>query len=128
MKQSFSGSLTRCHIIVILILLALLVPNFALAKRAQAAKVEPVVYENIRYVAPNDDGRRGYIQAWDTRTEKKLWDLTIYHNFINPFMEEDVQWVFVKKLSVEDGRLKLVDERDREYGVNLKTRVVKRLK
>jgi len=128
MKLSSPFALPWRRIALILAFLVLLAPSLALAKHVKAAKVEPVIYEGIHYVAPNDNGRRGYIQAWDTKTETKLWELTVYRNFINPFLEEDVQWVFIRKLSIEDGRLKVVDERDREYGVNLKTRVVKRLK
>jgi len=26
----------------------------------------------VRYGAPNDNGRRGDVQAWDIKTEKKL--------------------------------------------------------
>jgi hypothetical protein len=105
-----------------------LLPGVAHAKRARAAKVEPVIYDGVRYVAPNDNGRRGYIQAWDTKTNKLLWELTIYRNFINPFLEEDVQWVFIKKLSLADGKLIVVDERQRAYSIDLKTRAVKKLK
>lgn len=94
----------------------------------QAAKVEPVIYEGVRFTAPNDDGRRGYVQAWDTKTNKMLWEVTVYRNRINPLMEEDVQWVFIKKLSVVDGKLIVVDERDRAYSVDTKTHPVKRLK
>lgn len=114
--------------IVILAVIACWMPGIAHAKRPQAAKVEPVINKGIRFAAPNDDGRRGYIQAWDTKTNKPLWDLTIYRVSINPFMEEDVQWVFIKRLSLADNRLIVVDERDRAYGVDLKTRMVKKLK
>ena len=34
-----------------------------------------MTYEGIRYVAPNDDGRRGYIEAWNVGNNKKLWEL-----------------------------------------------------
>jgi hypothetical protein len=43
-------------------------------------------------------------------------------------MEEDAQHVYIKKMSVEDGKLILVTEDDRAYNIDLKTRVVKRLK
>jgi len=38
-----------------------LLPSLALSKRTEPAKVDPVIHEGIRYIAPNDDGRRGYI-------------------------------------------------------------------
>jgi hypothetical protein len=36
-----------------------------------------MIYERIRYVAPNDNGRRGYIEAWNVGTGNKLWELTL---------------------------------------------------
>lgn len=116
------------YFIAILFFAVVLVPIVAHAKRARAAKVEPVVYKGVRYTAPNDDGRRGYVQAWDTKTNRMLWEVTVFRNSINPLLEEDVQWVYIKKLSVGYGRLIVVDERDRAYGVNVKTRTVKTLK
>ena len=80
-----------------------LLPCLASAKRISPLKVEPVFYEGIRYVAPNDDGQRGYIQAWDATTNKKLWELTVFTNRIDPKLEEDVQWVFIKTLSSRTG-------------------------
>ena len=49
-------------------LLTLLLPQLASAKLLPSVKVDPVLYEVIRYVAPNDDGRRGYIVAWNVGT------------------------------------------------------------
>lgn len=109
---------------VILCALGLLTPSLALAKRAAPAKVEPVVYQGIRYVTPNDDGRHAHIEAWDVQTDKKLWDLTIFTNRIDPKLEQDVQWVFIKTLEVRDGILHLTSENGRIYQVNLKTKVV----
>src|SRR5690242_20606968 len=117
----------RCFIFILAFAVSL-APSIAHAKRAQAAKVEPVIFDGVRYVAPNDNGRRGYIQAWDAKTNRMLWELTVYRNFINPLLEEDVQWVFIKRLSLSDGKLIVVDERDRAYSVDRKTRSVKKLK
>jgi len=44
-------------------LLALFLSQWASAKRLPLVKVDPVIHKGIRYVAPNDDGRRGYIEA-----------------------------------------------------------------
>jgi len=117
----------RYHL-TMLILLAVLVPSIAQAKRKAPPKIEPVVYEGVRYVSPNDDGRRAYVQAWDTTTNKMLWELTVFRNFIVPFAEEDVQHVYIKKMSVRDGKLILVAEDGRAYSLDLKTRAVKKLK
>jgi hypothetical protein len=109
---------------LIFIAVALLLPSLALAKRVAPAKVDPVVYHGVRYVAPNDDGRRAYIEARDVQTNKKLWDLTVFVNQIDPKLEEDVQWVFIKALNIRDGALVVTSERDKIYRVDLKTKAV----
>ncbi len=107
-----------------ILLSALLWPQWASAKRLAPAKVEPVIYEGIRYVAPNDDGRRGYIEAWNVATNKKLRELTIFTNPIDPKLEEDVQWVFIKALNIQDGRLVVTSEGGKTYQVDLNTRAI----
>src|SRR5437867_6316289 len=114
---------TMMRLTVVLSAMAFL-PYFALAMRSAPPRVEPAIHDSIRYVAPNDDGRRAYIEAWDVQTNKKLWDLTIFVNRIDPKLEEDVQWVFIKALRVQDGALIVTPERGRTYQVNLKTRAV----
>ena len=109
---------------VLIFVAALLLPSLALGKRAAPAKVEPVIHQGIRYIVPNDDGRRAYIEAWDVRTNKKLWDLTIFTNRIDPKLEEDVQHVFIKTLNVRDGTLIVTSERGEPYRVDLKTKAV----
>ena len=63
---------------VVILLSALLLPQFASAKRLAPGNVEPVVYGGIRYVAPNNDGRLGYVEAWNVGTNQKPWELTIF--------------------------------------------------
>jgi hypothetical protein len=109
---------------VAILLAAALIPHFASAKRIAPASVEPVVYEGIRYVAPNDDGRRGYIEAWDVKTNKKLWELTVFTNRIDPKLEADVQWVFINKLTIRDGMLMVTSERGATYQVDLRTKAI----
>jgi hypothetical protein len=112
------------RLVLIFVALVLLPPSLALAKRIAPAKVEPVTYQGVRYTAPNDDGRRAYIEARDVQTNKKLWDLTIFTNRIDPTLEEDVQWVFIKALNIRDGALLVTSERDKIYRVDLKTKTV----
>ena len=61
--------------LAVLLLLTLLVPRLASAKRTAPVNVAPVIYEGVRYVAPNNDGRRGYIGAWNVGTNKKVWGI-----------------------------------------------------
>jgi len=113
----------RCSRFLIL-LLTLLLPEKAPAKRLTPAKVDPVINEGIRYVAPNDDGRRGYIEAWNVGTSKKLWELTIFTNPIDPNLEKDVQWVFIKAVDVKHGRLIVTSERGKTYYVDVNGTIV----
>ena len=101
-----------------------LLPSLALSKRTEPAKINPVIHEGVRYIAPNDDGRRGYIEAWEIQTNKKLWELTVFTNRLDPKLEEDVQWVFIKSLSQQNGMLIVTSERGKTYQVDLKTKAI----
>jgi hypothetical protein len=101
-----------------------LIPCLAPAKRAAPPRVEPVIHDGIRYVVPNDDGRRAYIEAWDVQTNKKLGNVTVFTNRIDPKLEEDVQWIFINKLSVRDGTLLVTSERGKTYQIDLRTKAI----
>jgi hypothetical protein len=94
------------------------------AKRIAPAAVEPVIHEGVRYVVPNDDGRRAYIEVWDVRTDKKLWDLTVFTNRIDPKREQDIQWVFITTLSIRDHTLVVKSERGATYQIDLETKAI----
>src|SRR5258708_40151910 len=87
-----------------LLLLTLLLPQLASAKRAAPVHADPVVYEGIRYVAPNDDGRRGYIEAGDAGTNRQRWNLAGFTKRIDTNLEEDVQYVFIEALNIKARR------------------------
>src|SRR5438034_11639510 len=58
---------------VVFTLIALALPLCsALSKRIAPPTVTPVIHEGVRYVAPTDDGRRAYVEAWDVKTNKRL--------------------------------------------------------
>src|SRR5437773_3323393 len=99
-------------------------PYFALAMRSALPRVEPAIHDSIRYVAPNDDGRRAYIEAWDVQTNRKLWDLMVFTNRIDPKLEKDVQWVFSNEPSRHDGTLIVASEHGNTYQVDLRTKAV----
>jgi len=110
--------------LAVILLLTLPLPQLACAKRIAPKKVDPVVFEGVRYIAPNNDGRRGYVEAWDMETNKKLWDLTLFSNPVDPNLEEDIQWVFIKALNIQAGRLIATSERGETYQVDLKTKEI----
>lgn len=111
-----------------MVLLALCaLPTVVLAKRIPAPVVEPIVHNGVCYTVPNDKGTKGYVVASDPATGKQLWTKTIFRKCICPFLEHDVQWVFIKQMRLEDRRLVIVNERDKVYSLDLKTRKVKKL-
>ena len=112
-----------------LVLAAFLVlPWPVLAKRTPAPAVAPIVHEGVRYTVPNDKGTVGYVVAWDAATGRQLWKKTIFRKCICPFFEHDVQWVFTKQMRLDGERLILINERDKIYSLDLKTRRIKKLK
>ncbi len=121
--------MNAAHKIVPLVLIGLFaLPAVVLAKRTPVPVVKPIVHNGVRYTVPNDKGTKGYVVAWDAATGKQLWKKTIFRKCICPFLEHDVQWVFIKQMRLEDGRLVIVNERDKIYSLDLKTRKVKKLK
>lgn len=105
-----------------------LLPTSALAKRRGPPKVEPVEHAGLRFTAPNDDGRRAYIVASDPATGKKAWDLTVFQNQIDPALEEDVQWVFLRRLYVHQRQLIVSAENGKAYKIDPQSRTVTPLK
>ncbi len=123
------GQMSAMRKILALALLAwFALPLAGLAKRMPAPVVEPIVHQGVRYAVPNDKGTKGYVVASDADTGKQLWKKTIFRKWICPCLEHDVQWVFIKQMRLDAGRLVLVDERDRTYALDLRTRSVRRLK
>ena len=116
------------YLIATLVLLSVFAVPMAHAKRVDPPSVPAVIHKGVSYAAPNDNGRRAYVQAWDVATNKMLWEVTVFRNTINPFLEEDVQHVFIKSMSIREEKLILVAENRRVYSVDLKTRAVERLK
>ncbi len=104
--------------ILLSILVLAVVASTAWGKRGPAPVVDPVLADGVKYVAPNDNGRRGYIQAWDIATSELLWEETVYTVATRPLLEEDVQWVFIAELTLVGDSLVAKDERGKTYAVN----------
>jgi hypothetical protein len=91
------------------------------AKRAEPAIVTPITYKNIKISAPNTVEDMGFIEARDIKSEKLLWKKKIYSVWIIPFIETDVQWVFITELKIETDKLIISNEKGHKYSLNLKT-------
>jgi outer membrane protein assembly factor BamB len=97
----------------------------AVAKRISPKPAAPVVANGVRYSAEGD-GRNQYISAIDISTGKELWRVKVFHTRIKPWLEEDVQWVFISDLKLIDNFIAVRDESARCYALNLKTHRVRK--
>ncbi len=100
----------------------------AWGKRGAAPTVEPEFCEGMKYITPNNDGFREYIEVWDVKANKKISEVTIFMNTIQPALEKDVQWIFINKLQCKKGNLIITDERARQLHLNLNTKQITRVK
>jgi acyl-CoA hydrolase len=99
----------------------------AWAKRGPPEPVTPVVHNGVKYVAPNQNGREGRVEARDAKSDKLLWGVTVYTVPIDPNLEEDVQWVFIAGLALRDGALLVTNEKNQQFVLDLKTKEVKKV-
>jgi hypothetical protein len=97
--------------------------------------VAPVIVDRTSYAVIHWGKKRGldqnggYISATDLDSNKELWVLKVYDTEYDPEMEGDVQDVFIKSLSKVwfRNQLKVVNEREEQYLIDLKTRKVTRI-
>jgi hypothetical protein len=99
----------------------LLWPASALAKRRAPNPVSSVVWQGVEYRAPLDVEHMGYVQAFELSSGQKLWETKVYHVWIMPLLEEDVQWVFVSAIEVQGGKLLVRNENGKSFRLDLKT-------
>jgi hypothetical protein len=64
------------------------------------------------------------VQAWNAAGGKKLWEVTVFRNWVKPWLEADVQHVYIARMSIRAGGLVVISERRTAYRVDLKTRKV----
>jgi hypothetical protein len=101
------------------------------AARLAPSPVPPVVYEGVKYVASYKRGCKGfcgdgYVEALDEHSGKKLWDLKVYRVWYQPWLEEDVQWVFINALTLNGRKLVVTNERNERFEIDPKSKVIRK--
>ena len=112
----------------------LLLTSIAMAKRDAPKDVLPIVTENAVYTAPHvklpqfSTRNPGFVEARHPETKKLLWRIQIYNIKYDPALEQDVQDVFIKTMSLDkkNNSLLISDERSRTYVLDLTTKAVTR--
>jgi hypothetical protein len=102
-----------------------LLAGFAVAKRVAPKPVPPVIANGVRY-SVDRAGRDQYVVAQDVATDRVLWKVRVFHTWIDPFKEEDNQWVFINELKLMGNTLLMKDEKSRCYSIGLATHSVKK--
>lgn len=91
----------------------------ATAKIPPMKPVAPVESNGVRYSAVQD-GTGPYVVADDITTGKQLWRVRVFRSHIKPWIEADVQSIFIKELKLGEGSLFVRDGKDRCYAVNVR--------
>lgn len=101
------------------------------ADRLPPPEVPPVERDGVRYAQAEDGRTVGYKQvsgvlvASAADSGKQLWTLAVYANKVDPKQEADVQWVYFKLMAFEpDGRLRIVNEADQAFFVDVRRQTV----
>ena len=113
----------RAPLLAVVISLAVLT---ATGKIAPPRPVAPVESNGVRYSADRD-GKDQYVIATDIPTGNELWKVKVFHTRIKPWIEEDVQWVFITDLKIVNDSLFVKDGKARCYEVEVKTRRVSKV-
>jgi hypothetical protein len=111
-------------LILIVLLSAMILP--ASAKRVAPEPVVPVIFNSVEYSAPFEF--MGFVVATDVNDRKVLWKKRIYSIHYIPYLETDVQDVFITSLSIEGNDLIIRNEDDCKFSLNLTSRKVSKIK
>lgn len=105
----------------------------ALAKRVPPKAVAAVVANGIRYEVPHfgalhgKSQNGGYVQAWDVKTGKLLWDRMVYRVRYDESLEKDAQDDFISRISVRKGHLRVATEGSEEFDMDIKSGKIRAL-
>jgi homoserine dehydrogenase len=91
-----------------LVLISILLAQQLYAKRIEPQPVSPVESNGLEYSA-DGDGRVQYVTATDVATSQQLWKVKIFQTHIKPWIEEDIQWVFITNLTLNGETLVIRD-------------------
>jgi hypothetical protein len=93
--------------------------------------IDPLIANGVRFTIPNNEGRRGYVEAWDVKTGKKLWQKTVYKRKYLPLpfaKAECAHFEYITAAKFEGAEIIVTTERNRRFSLNTADRKVKKLK
>lgn len=102
-----------------IVLISLLLLGCAHNKRGPIEVAKPIQYKGLEYQAHEDPEKMGIVTVVDHITNKEVGRLRIYKPFIWPFLEKDVQWVFITDMKINWPFLYVVNEKGKKYSLNI---------
>ena len=99
------------------------------AKRPKPKKVPTAEYKQIKYTATQAPSQShtqqgGYIEAWNQKTNQRIWELKIYDNKFDPGLPREDQEVYITSLKMDGALLIVANEIGDEFQVNIDARQV----
>lgn len=117
--------------ICVSLLLSLTLAQVAFAKRLPPPVVKPVTVDGIEYRTATNRNLKGpgpglhaSVGAFDTKTGKALWSVTLYEIRYKPNLETDVQDVYPAQMTLNGRVLEVTDENGLRYRVNIDKQTV----
>jgi hypothetical protein len=108
-----------------IVISVILASGAASAKRRAPKDVAPVTAKGIVYKVPHfgffhqKEQNGGFVQAWDAKTKKLLWDRMVYRIVYDRDVEGDVQDVFITKIQVVGNKLVVTNEEEEKFEMDL---------
>ncbi len=102
------------------------------AKRTPPPEVPPIIHNGYEYITNYSDGFfKGNAQiiiksVTDSKVRKSV---SIYSVWYNPFLEKDVQWIFIKKKElIGNDTIRIYNENDEIFELKLLNYKVKKIR
>ncbi len=114
---------------ILFLLLIIFSTGLVFAKRTPAPELTSICVEDKTYSIKYSN-RRVFkaelkIESEDGKTIKTV---PIYKKSLNPFLESDVQWVFIKEMKLEDHIIYFTNEKNEKFQFDIKTNKMKQIK
>ena len=105
--------------------------SLCFAKRTPPPQVPSIIHNKYEYIADYKSGLlsgKGVIIIKNIDTSEIVKTITIYKNRFNPFLEKDIQLIFIKDMKmIDNNKIRIYNERERLFELNLKNYKVKEI-
>ena len=106
--------------------------SLCFAKRTPPPQVPSIIHNKYEYIADYKSGLlsgKGVIIIKNIDTSEIVKTITIYKNWYNPFLEKDVQWIFIKDMKmIDNNKIRIYNEREKGFEINLENFKVTKIK